>query len=309
MGMRIGVLHPGNMGAALAGCVDGQVYWASEGRSRETESRAIEAGIVDLGSMDSMVAAVDVVISVCPPAAAVEVAEQVSGRGFVGLYVDVNAVSPATTRQIGQLFARFVDGGVVGPPPSSSRVSQHAPPDSMQDEGHLSDGTRLYLSGEEASQVAALFAGSAVDARVVGSDPGRASALKMTYAAWTKGTTALLLSVAALGTSEDVIDVLLDEWDMSIPELRERLERMSARIGVKAWRFAGEMEEIAHTYGDAGLPDGFHLAAADIYSRLAGLKGHPPDLVPGEVLDMLLQETGEQFDQVGGVSPGDADSD
>lgn len=293
------MLHPGNMGAALAGCVDGQVYWASEGRSRETGSRAREAAIVDLGSLDSMVAAVDVVISVCPPAAAVEVAEQVSGRGFDSLYVDVNAVSPATARQIGQLFARFVDGGVVGPPPSSSRASRNTPADSMRDGGHHSDGTRLYLSGEEASRVAALFAGSAVDARVVGAAPGRASALKMTYAAWTKGTSALLLSVAALATSEEVIDELLDEWEMSIPELRERLERVSARIGEKAWRFAGEMEEIAHTYGDAGLPDGFHLAAADIYSRLAGLKGHPPTQAPGEVLDILLHEIGDSPDDAG----------
>ncbi len=124
----------------------------------------------------------------------------------------------------------------------------------MRSRGHHPGGTRLYLSGEEASEVAALFAGSAVDTHIVGSDPGRASALKMTYAAWTKGTSALLLSVAALATSEEVIDELLDEWDMSIPELRARLERVSARIGEKAWRFAGEMEEIARTYGDAELP-------------------------------------------------------
>lgn len=290
--VRIGVLHPGNMGAALAACVDGQIFWVSEGRSQETAERAREAEFVDLGSLESMVAAVDVVISVCPPAAAIEVAEQVSDLGFDGLYVDVNAVSPATARQISWLFARFVDGGVVGPPPSSSQARQPAP--AGQFRGHHSGGTRLYLSGGEASEVAALFAGSAVDTDIVGSDPGRASALKMSYAAWTKGTSALLLSVAALATSEEVIDELLAEWDMSIPELRERLERVSGRIGEKAWRFAGEMEEIARTYGDAGLPDGFHFAAADIYSRLAGLKDHPPGQSPGEVLDMLLHKSGEQ---------------
>ncbi len=286
------MLHPGNMGAALAACVDGQVFWTSEGRSQETATRAREAEIVDLGSLDSLVSAVDVVISVCPPAAAVEVAEQVSSLGFEGLYVDVNAVSPDTARQISRLFTRFVDGGVVGPPPSSSPTSQPAPAGSSR--GRHSGSTRLYLSGREASEVEALFVGSAVDARVVGADPGRASALKMSYAAWTKGTSALLLSVAALATSEKVMDELLDEWEMSIPELRERLDRVSGRIGEKAWRFAGEMEEIAHTYGDAGLPDGFHLAAADIYSRLAGLKDHPPGQSPGEVSDMLLHQSGEQ---------------
>lgn len=293
MGVRVGVLHPGNMGAALAACIDGQVFWASEGRSEESAERARKAEIVDLGSLDSVVAAVDVVISVCPPAAAVEVAEQVSGTGFDGLYVDVNAVSPATARQIGQLFARFVDGGIVGPPPSTASVSPRGPGIRMRARGNPSGGTRLYLSGEEASEVAGLFAGSAVDIRIVGSDPGRASALKMTYAAWTKGTSALLLSVGALATSEGVMDELLDEWDMSIPELRERLDRVSGRIGEKAWRFAGEMEEIALTYGDAGLPDGFHLAAADIYSRLCDLKDQPPGQSPGEVLAMLLDRKRE----------------
>lgn len=295
MEVKVGVLHPGNMGAALAACLEGEVLWVSEGRSEETEVRAGEAGIADVGNLGSLVAAADVVISVCPPAAAVDVAEQVSDLGFDGLYVDVNAVSPSTARRIGRLFARFVDGGIVGPPPPSPRasVSQPSQVDAESVEGEHSVATRLYLSGVEASAVAALFGESPVETLVMGSDPGRASALKMAYAAWTKGTSALLLSVAALASSEEVIEELMDEWDMSIPELRKRLERLSARIGEKAWRFAGEMEEIAHTYGDAGLHDGFHLAAADIYSRLSDLKDHPPRQVPGEVLDMLLHECEE----------------
>jgi hypothetical protein len=74
---------------------------------------------------------------------------------------------------------------------------------------------------------------------------------------------------------------LFDEWDMSIPELRERLERIAAGIGMKAWRFVGQMEKIASTYSDAGLPEGFHLAVADLYSRLADLKDHPRGQLPG----------------------------
>lgn len=294
--MRIGVLHPGNMGAALAVCVNGEVLWASEGRSRETGARARRAGIIDLGNQGSLVAAADMIISVCPPAAALDVAAQVSQLGFAGLYVDMNAVSPATARQIGELFARFVDGGIVGPPPSSPRaeVSYPAQGDAAQSERNHSRSTRLYLSGGEATEVADLFAESPVESHVIGSEPGQASALKMAYAAWTKGTSALLLSVAALATTEDVIEELLDEWDTSLPGLRERLEQVSARIGEKAWRFVGEMEEIARTYGDAGLPDGFHLAAADIYSQLADLKDHPPGQPRYEVSNMLLDRNRDQ---------------
>lgn len=248
--------------------------------------------MVDAGSLASLLADVDAVVSVCPPAAAVDLAEQVSGWGFDGLYIDVNAVSPATARQIGRLFGRFVDGGIVGPPPRADvdRPRQGGPGDAA---GNQAGGTRLYLSGEEASGVAELFAGSPVNVRVIGSEPGQASALKMAFAAWSKGSSALLLSVGALATSEGLLEELLDEWDMSMPELRERLERVSERVGMKAWRFVGEMEEIARTYTEARLPDGFHLAAAHLYSRLAGLKDQPPGQPPDEIIDMLLGGYGE----------------
>jgi len=290
------VLHPGKMGAALAMSVEGDVLWASAGRSRETAGRAMEAGIADVGSQEALMAVVDVLVSVCPPAVALEVARQVDDLGFDGLFVDVNAVSPATARHMDHLFTRFVDGGVVGPPPTSTRPRSTLAtrPDTPRTQAGNHSRTRLYLSGEEADTVASLFTGSSVECRVIGSEAGRASALKMAYAAWTKGTSALLLSVAALATSEEVIEELLSEWDLSIPELRERLERVSMMIGDKAWRFVGEMEEIAQTYGDSGLPEEFHLAAAEIYSHLAHLKDQPPGRLPGEVSEILLGRAPDQ---------------
>jgi hypothetical protein len=281
------------MGAALASCIAAETLWASEGRSEATATRARDAGIVNVGSQEELVAAADVVISVCPPAAALDVAGHVSQLEFDGLYVDVNAVSPGAVRQMGRLFTRFVDGAVIGPPPSSPRANISSGRTERAN-ANESSRTRLYLSGEKADAVAALFTGSPVESRVIGSEPGQASALKMAYAAWTKGTSALLLSVAALATSEKVIDELLDEWEISIPGLRERLEQVSARIGEKAWRFVGEMEEVGRTYDDAGLPDGFHLAAADIYSRLADLKSHPSGQLPDEVSTMLLDSSRDQ---------------
>ena len=285
MSVKIGLLHPGNMGAALATCLLGEVYWASDGRSQATAARAIEAGIADLRDLDSLVPAVDVLLSVCPPAAARDVAQQVSALGFGGLYVDLNAVAPATALEISTLHTRFVDGGVIGPPPSPG-------------DGNSAD-TRIYLSGEEASEVAGLFVGTRVKSRVIGRDPGQASALKMSYAAWTKGSSALLLSVAAVASQEGVLEELLAEWDASISELRPRLDQVSSRIGAKAWRFVGETEEIARTYADAGLPDGFHLAAAALYSRLSDLKDHESDVTVEEIISDLLEEQPHPIEQAG----------
>lgn len=260
------------MGAALAAALTGEVLWPSDNRSTETALRATHAGIRDVGSLQSLIGETEVIISVCPPSEAVNLARSVAELGFEGLYVDLNAVAPSTARQIGSFFGRFVDGGIVGRPPPAP------------DHG----GTRVYLSGEEADNVAALFEGPHLETHVIGSDPGSASAVKMAYAAWTKGSSALLLSVAALAIEEGVFDELVDEWALSLPELSDRLRQISDRVGPKAWRFVGEMEEIARAYADANMPDGFHMSAAEIYSRLAPLSDESPGTDTNRVLRLIL---------------------
>jgi 3-hydroxyisobutyrate dehydrogenase-like beta-hydroxyacid dehydrogenase len=241
----VGLLHPGEMGAAVGAVLRAQghqVLWASEGRSGETHARAEDAGLEDVGSV-SKVAEAEVVFSICPPHAALEVAASVGRVG--GLYVDANAVSPATAATIAGEVDEFVDGGIVGSPPRERGT------------------TRLYLSGDRAAEVADLFAGSVVDARVV----PNASALKMAYAAWTKGTAAMLLAIRELARAEGVEDELLTEWDLSQPELRERNERAARSAEAKGWRWVAEMEEIAASFEANGLPGGFHRAAAEVYRR------------------------------------------
>jgi len=238
----VGLLHPGEMGAAVGAVLRGQghrVLWASDGRSAETRARADEAGLEDVGAI-SHVAEAAVVFSVCPPHAALDVAR--SAR-FGGVYVDANAVSPATAAKVSDVVDEFVDGGIVGSPPREPGT------------------TRLYLSGERAAEVAALFTGSVLDARVV----SNASAVKMAYAAWTKGTAAMLLAIRELARREGVEEPLLAEWDLSQPELRERHARALRSAEAKGWRWVGEMEEIAATFEADGLPGGFHRAAAEIY--------------------------------------------
>jgi uridine kinase len=238
----VGLLHPGEMGSALGRVLAGaghDVVWASEGRSEDTAARA--AAFRDVGTPAVVAAEAEAVLSVCPPHAAREVADSV--RGFGGLYVDANAIAPATARDVGSRFARFVDGGIVGSPPEAAGE------------------TRLYLSGAEAAAVAALFHGTIVDARVV----SNASAVKATYAAWSKGTAALLLAIRAVARAEGVEEALLAEWELSARDLPDRSERALASARRKGWRWAGEMEEIAAAFAAAGQPDGFHRAAADVY--------------------------------------------
>ena len=250
----IGLLHPGEMGAAIGRCLTNSghaVLWASEGRSAASQARAKEAGLTDAGTVADVASQAGIILSVCPPHAATDVAWAV--HGFRGLYVDANAISPGTAREVAQMITdsggRFVDGGIIGLPPAAP------------------GSTRLYLSGPDAPAVQALFAGTDVDARIAGPGLTAASAVKMAYAAWTKGTAALILAIRELAREEGVEDTLLAEWALSQPSLGKRSRGSAKAAGAKGWRWVAEMEEIAATMAAAGLPDGFHQAAAEIFRR------------------------------------------
>ena len=117
-----------------------------------------------------------------------------------------------------------------------------------------------------------MWAGSPLETRVIDGGPGAASAVKVCFAAWTKGTAALLLAIRALAQAEMVDDALLAEWATSMPDLAQQSERAAATNAPKAWRFAGELDEIGDSFAAHGLPDGFGRAAADVYERLAAFK-------------------------------------
>ena len=218
--MIVGLLHPGEMGSAVGRVLQAgghEVLWASKGRSEATRSRA--EPFRDAGTVRSLAGQVELILSICPPHAALDVAG--AANGFDGIYVDANAISPAHALEIAALHPRFVDGGIVGGPPREP-------------------GTKLYLSGSgaSASEVAALFADSALEPRVV----ANASAVKMAYAAWSKGTTAMLLAIREVTRHFDVEE----EWGLAAPELVEQLPR-------------------AEHVAAAGQPEGFHRAAAQVY--------------------------------------------
>ena len=274
--MTIALFHPGEMGAAVGACLAGgghRVVWASENRSAASRKRAADAGLEDLGTLAGALAAAEAVLSICVPSGAHELAREVAARGFEGVYIDANAISPAHSREIGCLLrksgARFVDGGILGLPPTATRA------------------TRLYLSGPDAADMAGLFAGSQTEAIALNGPVGAASALKMCYAAANKGETALLGIVRSLARHEGVDDALMNEWRHSQPGLGERSDNI-ARRAFKAWRWAGEMEEIAAAFDDAGIPSGF-LANAEIYRRLTEYKDCATPPAPEEVSRRLSQ--------------------
>lgn len=220
--MIVGLLHPGEMGSAIGRLLraDGHdVVWVPEGRSDATRARAVALREV---SWDELLQS-DVVLSIVPPHAALDVAR--AAQGFEGTYIDANAISPMRAREIAAIQPRFVDGAIIGGP----------------------DDPQLFLTE-------AVFA----NAHVV-SNP---SALKMCYAAWSKGSAAMLLAIERVAREYGVWDDLAAEWDDT---LKDRLSRAHRSGETKGWRWVGEMEEIADTFAASGQPDGFHRAAAEVY--------------------------------------------
>jgi 3-hydroxyisobutyrate dehydrogenase-like beta-hydroxyacid dehydrogenase len=274
----IGILHPGAMGISVAASAlrsGQQVCYASEGRSEATRARAAEHNLRDLGTLDKLCATCSILISVCPPHAAEEVAAQVVSNGFQGLYLDANAISPQKAQRIGEMLSAagisFVDGGIIGGP--------------AWDPGE----TWLYLSGKEARRIADCFSAGPLGTSILGEEIGKASALKMCYASYTKGTTALLSAILTLADASGIRQELETQWERDEPGFSGQAGRRARRVTAKAWRFAGEMDEIASTFESAGLPGGFHRAAGEIYRRLEDFKdaGELPELEA--VLNALLK--------------------
>jgi 3-hydroxyisobutyrate dehydrogenase-like beta-hydroxyacid dehydrogenase len=242
---RVGLLFPGEMGALVGNAVQGEVLWASEGRSEATRRRA--EAFRDVGTVRELVSESELVISLCPPAIAEDVAGEVAAEGFDGIYVEANAIAPERVRRIAG-YLRCVDGAVI------SRTD-----------------VNLYLSGDpsDVGTVAELFASSGVHAIPLEGGVGSASALKMAFGGWNKIGSALTAQAYAIARAYGVEDALAAEGVDS-----DRFVR-SAR---KAWRWAPEMDEVADTCQALGLPDGMGRGAADLFRRWDAHRDRPAEL-------------------------------
>ena len=202
---QIGILHPGAMGISIAAAAQNSghpVAWASEGRGAATRDRAAKFGLRDAHTVASLCAESAILVSVCPPHAAEAVAQQVGACGFSGLYLDANAIAPQRAIQISQILAgaTFVDGGIIGGP--------------AWEPGR----TWLYLSGPRAGEVAACFTAGPLETRVLDATIGTASALKICFAAYSKGTTALLGAILAGAERLGVRAALEQQWAYDDPD-------------------------------------------------------------------------------------------
>jgi Domain of unknown function (DUF1932) len=233
--VRVGPLFPGQMGAAVGSAARAEVVWASEGRSDTTRERA--AGFEDVDSLETLVGTSEVILSICPPAIAEDVAEQVFGLGFDGIFVEANAIAPERVRRIAQLGPRVVDGAIIA-----------------------AHGISLYLAGEELDAVAELFEETDVTAVPLGAEIGAASALKMAFGGWNKMGIGLTAQAHAIAGVYGVTEWLGAE---GVPA--DRL----AGVADRAWRWAPEMEEIADTCREVGFSDVVARAAADFYRALS----------------------------------------
>jgi 3-hydroxyisobutyrate dehydrogenase-like beta-hydroxyacid dehydrogenase len=256
----IAILMPGDMGHGIGRALAGhghKVITCLEGRSERTRGLAAAAGLEDTGDLESLTRQADIILSILPPARALgqaqAVAEAMRASGARPVYVDCNAISPGTAQQVGEAIAAadapFIDAGIIGLAPGKG------------------GRTRIHVSGPDTTPMEALD-GKGFEVIPLGQGIGRASALKMCYAGLTKGTwtlhTAVLLAGEMLGVSRE----LHDEFEISQQAALAAMERMVPRLPADSGRWIGEMEEIATTFSEAGVPSGFHEGAAEIFRIL-----------------------------------------
>jgi 3-hydroxyisobutyrate dehydrogenase-like beta-hydroxyacid dehydrogenase len=260
----IGVVSPGEMGTGVATRLRAAglpVVTALDGRSDRTRERASGAGLEDAGSLREVIRRADVLLSILPPGRALDLARAV-GRDAGPLYVDCNAVSPATARAIAAAVGdRFVDAGIIGGP----------------------DAPRIYASGPHAAELAAL----PLDVRVLDGEVGQASALKMCYASLTKGLTALITESMVAADENGVAGALREELADSQPQFLAGARRLGDMVP-KAYRWVAEMEEIAATFAQVGLTPSMLLGAADVYRLVEAANAGAEAPVDG--LDALVAE-------------------
>ncbi|MFJ9605461.1 DUF1932 domain-containing protein [Kitasatospora sp. NPDC101176] len=274
----VGILHPGSMGAAVAACAKPKarrVLWCPTDRSAATAARAESHGLEAVAKLDDLLRQADIVLSLCPPAAAEEMARAVAECGFAGIYVEANAISPERMARIVAVLdgpARaVVDGAVVGSPPVHGKR------------------TRLYLAGEPeaVSQVEALFADSLVETPVLGSEVGQASALKLAYTAYQKASRVLAAEAYGAARAHGVEAALLDIAGKRPGSYLVETGYIP-KTAARAWRWGPEMDEAADMLSAAGLPDEVLRAVARTLDRWADSKDLA-GLTPDEALDRLAR--------------------
>ena len=257
----VGLMTPGDMGQAVAMQIKSKgfkVCTALDNRSERSRAMAREAGLTDLGTIQQLIGECDVVLSVMNPGAAVdfarEAADALRATKRKTLVADCNAVAPDTAHEIAGIIeaagGRFVDGGIIGPPPRDKK-------------------THLYVSGPGASDLEAL-SGPQLIVQTVSERVGDASALKMCYGALNKGTQALWLDVLIAAQRLGVDALLEEQVRQSRADMYDWALKQFPIMPAKAYRWVPEMLEISKTLGSAGITPKIFQGAAEVFDFVAG---------------------------------------
>ena len=257
----IAIQSPGDMGHAVGRALRASghdVITCLAGRSEHTRLLAEKAELRDVPDFETMVSQADIVLSILPPEAAkqnaIAIADAMRQANAKPVFADCNAIAPETMRQVSEIIqaagAPVIDAGIIGRGPG------HGTP------------TRFYASGPDTTPLEEL-ARSDLLIKPLGPEIGRASAMKMCYAALTKGTftlqTAVLVAAEALGLQDE----LREEFQFSQKAAYERMQAVVPRIPADSERWIGEMQEIAATFEAAGVTPAFHQGAAWVFELLA----------------------------------------
>jgi 3-hydroxyisobutyrate dehydrogenase-like beta-hydroxyacid dehydrogenase len=253
----IGLLSPGDMGSVVAKVLQShglRVTTCLKGRSERTRMLAHEAQIEAVSTYEDLVSASDMLLSIVVPESALDtarlVADAMRNAGQKTTYVDCNAIAPGTVKAVAEVItaagSRFIDAGIIGPPPRQPGV------------------TRFYASGPEV-EIFTELSKYGLDIRPLGCDIGLASGLKMCYAALTKGMTAIATELLVTAHTMGLYEPLLAEWQISQKDHYRTIERQLPVMPTKAPRWISEMQEIAKTFGDIGLTPKIHQGAAEVY--------------------------------------------
>ena len=259
---NVAIQSPGDMGSGVGRELIARGFRVATclaGRSQRSRKLAEAAGLEVADSLDALVTGTDLLLSILPPAAAERFADEAAAAmrrtGARPPVADCNAISPATAGRIANRFAgtgaTFIDAGIIGSPPGRSDLP-----------------TRFYCSGPDTSALEALD-GPNLSARCLGDDIGRASAMKMVYAAVTKGTFTLHAAALTAARVHGLSEPFHTELEESQPAAFAAMNRMVPRLPLDAARWVGEMHEIGDTLASAGLPAGFHRGAAEVFELLA----------------------------------------
>jgi 3-hydroxyisobutyrate dehydrogenase-like beta-hydroxyacid dehydrogenase len=256
----VAIIAPGGMGAGVGKRLTSysvRVLTSLAGRSDATAARAREAGMV--AANDEEIAGADFVLSILPPGDALALARRFApvfaASNAKPIYVDCNAINPATVERVAAAIAptgsAFVDAGIIGPPPRADDV-----------------GPRLYASGEAAARFASLRQ-YGLDVRVLEGPLSAASALKMSYAGINKGTQAIGAAMMFAAMRVGSAEALFDELSVSQKEMLAQFQQQLPKMPAKAYRWIAEMQEIAAFVGDDPAARMLYDGAARFYQQIA----------------------------------------